>query len=93
MKLKELRQIIREELESALSDMSEEAPLTEKSVPEPYDRKGARKMSGRQIEKRDRIGKAMKSDEKTTDRFRKKHGQDWESWLWRSATASAMRAK
>lgn len=93
MKLQELRQIIREELDAALSEMSEETQISEKSVPQPYDRKGARKMSKRQIEKRDKIGKAMKADEKTTDKFRKKHGQDWESWLWRSATAAAMRAK
>jgi hypothetical protein len=70
-----------------------EGCLDEKSVPQPYNRKTARKMSKSQIEKRDRIGKSMEKDEKTVSKFRKKYGQDWKSHLWRSASSAAFREK
>jgi hypothetical protein len=103
MKKEELRNMIREELKKALADMGDdtskkeicegEGCLDEKSVPEPYNRKGARKMTKGQIEKRDRIGKAMEKDEKTVSKFRKTHGQDWKSYLWAAASAAAFRQK
>jgi hypothetical protein len=109
MKKEELRQMIRQELGEALKNLhlkpSEDhhnphldphlshENIEEKSVPEPYNRKGARKMSKGQIEKRDRIGKAMEKDEKTVSKFRKAHGQDWKSYLWAAASAAAFRQK
>lgn len=70
-----------------------EGCLDERSVPQPYNRKGARKMTKAQIEKRDRIGKEMEKSEKTVSRFRKQHGQDWKSYLWAAASAAALRNK
>ena len=70
-----------------------EGCLDEKSVPPPYNRKGARKMTKSQIERRDRIGREMEKSEKTVSRFRKAHGQDWKSYLWAAASAAALRNK
>lgn len=64
--------------------------LDEKSVPQPYDRKNRRRMSKAQIADRDSIGKKMKANAKTVARFRKKHGDEWEDYLWRAATGKAM---
>lgn len=64
--------------------------LEEKSVPQPYDRKKARKMSKAQISDRDKVGKKMKSNPKTVARFRKKYGDEWEDYLWAAASSQAL---
>lgn len=68
-----------------------EGCLDEKSVPPPYDRKKARKMAKSQIALRKKIGDAMMRDEKKVSHFRKKHGDDWESYLWAAASSAAFR--
>lgn len=85
MKLSELKNIIREELQNVLNS------LQEKSVPEPYDRKKRRRMNRSQISKRDKIGKAMERKEKVVAKFKKKFGDDWKSYLWASATSKALK--
>jgi hypothetical protein len=70
-----------------------EGCLDEKSVPQPYNRKGARKMSKSQVEKRRKIGKEMMRNEKTADKFRKKYGDEWKDYLWAAATSAAFRNK
>ena len=70
-----------------------EGCLDEKSVPQPYNRKAARKMTKSQVEKRKKIGKSMESDEKIVSKFRKKYGDDWKSYLWAAATSAAFREK
>jgi len=68
-----------------------EGCLDEKSVPQPYDRKGARKMTKSQIEKRRKIGRDMMSNEKTASKFRKKYGDEWKDYLWAAASSAAFR--
>ena len=68
-----------------------EGCLDEKSVPQPYNRKAASKMSKAQIEKRKKIGQGMMGNEKTVAKFRKKYGQDWKDYLWAAATSAAFR--
>ena len=84
MKRVELEEIIEEEIHNYLHS------LEEKSVPQPYDRKKARKMSSSQISKRDKIGKKMKGNTKTVARFKKKYGDEWEDYLWASASSIAL---
>jgi hypothetical protein len=69
-----------------------EGCLDEKSVPQPYDRKKARKMSKSQVDNRKRIGRNMMSNEKTVSKFRKKFGDDWKSHLWAAASSAAIRS-
>lgn len=99
MKAEDIRRIIREELQAVINERLEqdsicegEGCIEEKSVPQPYNRKGAKKMSKSQIEKRQKIGRNMLGNEKTVDKFRKAHGQDWKDYLWAAASAAAMRA-
>lgn len=66
--------------------------LDEKSVPQPYDRKKARKMSKSQVDNRKRIGRNMLSNEKTVSKFRKKFGDDWKDHLWAAASSAAFRS-
>lgn len=68
-----------------------EGCLDEKSVPQPYNRKGARKMSKSQVELRKKIGKAMMRDEKKVSKFRKKYGDEWKDYLWAAASSAAFR--
>ena len=68
-----------------------EGCIDEKSVPQPYDRKGARKMSKSQIEKRRKIGRDMMGNEKTVSKFRKKYGDEWKDYLWAAASSAAFR--
>lgn len=68
-----------------------EGCLDERSVPQPYDRKGARKMTKSQINRRKSIGDAMMRDEKTKSKFRKKYGDDWKSYIWAAASSAAFR--
>lgn len=84
MKLSELKEIIREELQNIMEE------LNEKSVPQPYNRKEARPMNGSQVKKRDKIGKAMLADPKTVKGFKERHGNEWEDYLWATATSKAM---
>lgn len=93
-----IREIIREELKN-LMDKEEtnekmcegEGCLDEKSVPQPYDRKGARKMTKGQVDKRRQIGRDMMSNEKTVSKFRKKYGDEWKDYLWAAASSAAFR--
>jgi hypothetical protein len=68
-----------------------EGCLDEKSVPQPYNRKGARKMTKSQVDLRKKIGDAMMRDEKKVSKFRKKHGDEWKDYLWASASAAAFK--
>jgi hypothetical protein len=61
--------------------------IEEKSVPEPYDRNNAREMTATQITRRDVIGKKMLKNKNAVRYFQKKYGDDWESWLWATATS------
>jgi hypothetical protein len=68
-----------------------EGCLDEKSVPQPYNRKTARKMSKSQVELRKKIGQAMMRDEKKVSKFRKKYGDEWKDYLWAAASSAAFR--
>lgn len=93
MKRSELEEIIMEEIYKTLHEMRvmNEQPLDEKSVPQPYDRKNRRRMTGSQIAKRDRIGKGMKKNKKIVAKFKKQHGSEWEDYLWATATNRAIK--
>lgn len=91
-----IREIIREELEKMRDTETEavcegEGCLDEKSVPQPYNRKGARKMSKSQVDLRKKIGKAMMRDEKKVSKFRKKYGDEWKDYMWAAASSAAFR--
>jgi hypothetical protein len=100
MKLSELekmvREIIREEMQSIMKEAEGvcegDGCLDEKSVPEPYNRKTARKMDKGQVDKRKKIGRDMLSNEKTVSKFRKKYGDKWKSYLWAAASSAAFRS-
>lgn len=85
MKRPELEEIIEEEIHKYLQ---------EKSVPQPYDRKKAERMTPAQIEKRDGLGRKWEKNPKKVAKFKKfaaKKGQgDWKDWLWASASAAAL---
>jgi hypothetical protein len=68
-----------------------EGCLDEKSVPQPYNRKTARKMSKSQVDLRKKIGQAMMRDEKKVSKFRKKYGDEWKDYLWAAASSAAFR--
>lgn len=102
MKLEDFKSMIRELVRDELGKMSSnpsapektcegEGCLDEKSVPQPYDRKGARKMNKGQIEKRKQIGRDMMGNEKTVSKFRKKYGDEWKDYLWAAASSAAFR--
>lgn len=88
----QLEEIIIEELYKTINEMRFETDesLDEKSVPQPYDRKNRRRMSKSQISNRDKIGKKMKRNPKVVARFRKKYGDEWEDYLWASASSRAL---
>lgn len=92
MKRSELEEIIMEEIYKTLHEerVMNELQLDEKSVPEPYNRKGRRRMTGSQIARRDKIGKAMKANKKIVAQFKKKHGPEWIDYLWATATGKAL---
>lgn len=89
MKRSQLEQIIRAELEQALQERAE---LSEKSVPEPYNRNSPprRPMTKAQIRERDKIGKAMEKDPDTVKRFKNKFENEWRDYLWASATSKVL---
>lgn len=102
MKIEEFKNIIRELVRKELAEMANnyekeekmcegEGCLDEKSVPQPYDRKKARKMTKSQVERRRSIGKEMMRDEKKVNMFRKKYGDDWKDYLWAAASAATFR--
>lgn len=102
MKIEEFKNLVREIVRAELSGMSDtsktdeklcegEDCLDEKSVPQPYDRKGARKMSKSQIDLRKKIGMAMMRDEKKVSKFRKKYGDEWKDYIWAAASSVAFR--
>lgn len=98
MKIDRLREIIREELNSIIaerygtpSEKKDGEKIDEKSVPQPYDRNKARKMSSSQVEKRKKIGRDMLANEKTVSKFRKKYGDEWKDYLWAAASSAAFR--
>lgn len=89
-----VREIIREELQNFKKDeglCEGEGCIDEKSVPQPYDRTKARKMSKSQVEKRRKIGRDMMANEKTVSKFRKKYGDEWKDYLWAAASSAAFR--
>lgn len=85
MKRSELEQIIRDEIQK---ELAERVALSEKSVPEPYNRNSPprREMTKSQISQRDKIGNAMEKDKKTVARFRNKFEDEWRDYLWAAAT-------
>ena len=78
MRMTELLEIIEEEIYKALA---------EKTI---ASREPPRKMTSSQIARRDKIGNAMKKRKATVDRLKKKHGNEWESHLWATATNLAI---
>jgi hypothetical protein len=47
-------------------------------------------MSAGQIAKRDKIGKAMINEPTVVAKFKDDYGDDWESYIWATATNVAM---
>jgi len=93
MKRSHLEEIITEELYKYMAELAMFGDtMDEKSVPPPYNRKERRRMSKKQVEKRDKIGKSMKNRPEAVKHFKKKFGDDWEYYLWASATNKAMTA-
>jgi hypothetical protein len=90
MKRSQLESIIQEELYKTFAEVNVLGVIDEKSVPEPYNRKERRRMTGSQIQKRDKIGNAMKNRPATVKQFQEKHGDDWEYYLWAAATNKAI---
>jgi glutamate synthase domain-containing protein 1 len=102
MKIEDFKTMVREIIREELSNLAKrgdstdatcegEGCLEEKSVPQPYNRKSARKMSKSQVEKRKKIGRDMMSNEKTASKFRKKYGDEWKDYLWAAASSAAFR--
>lgn len=94
MKRSELEEIIMEEIYKTIHEervMNQEV-LNEKSVPQPYDRKNRRRMNRTQITRRDKIGKGMKKNKKIVAKFKKQHGDEWEDYLWATATHNAIKS-
>lgn len=81
MKLTELKAIIKEELFKAIS---------EKSVPQPYDRNNARPMTATQIKRRDKIGNAILASPEHVKYFKDTFKDEWEDYLWATATNKAL---
>lgn len=89
MKLSELEQIIREELEK---ELNERKSLSEKSVPEPYNRNSPprRPMTRAQIRKRDKVGKAMLKNKDLVAKYKNKFEDGWKDYIWASATSKVL---
>jgi hypothetical protein len=78
MKRSELEEIIVEEIYK---------DIVERTV---ASRTPPRKMSGAQVIRRDKIGKAMKKKASVVKKFKNAHGSDWEYHLWAVATNKAI---
>ncbi len=105
MKLKHILSIIESEILQELENISlvESRKITEKTVPvvhKDFDRKGEPGV-GRIVGKkgsdgyadRDSIGKKLLADPKAVAKFKSKHGKDWESYLWATASDIVARKK
>jgi hypothetical protein len=87
----ELKKIISEEILAILREMYQVKPtVTEKSVPQPYDRSKRERMTKSQIERRQEIGEKLKRSKKQVKKFKKKYGDEWIDYLWATATSIAM---
>lgn len=64
--------------------------LQEKSVPQPYNRNGARPMTPAQIKKRDKIGNSLLANPEAVKYFKDEFDDEWEDYLWATATNLAM---
>jgi len=78
MKFGELLEIIEEEIYKS---------LVEKTI---ASRNPPRKMTPTQVDRRDKIGNAMKKRKATVDKFKEDFGDDWEYHLWATATNIAI---
>lgn len=83
MKTSELRELIRTEIYNVIQ-------VQEKSVPQPYDRNSAREMTTDQIKRRDLIGNKMLSKKEAVKYFQDNFGDEWEDYLWATATNIAI---
>jgi hypothetical protein len=91
MDIFQLRDVIFKKIETILSETIKK--VEEKSVPQPYDRKSARKMTASQIARRDTIGNAMLNNQSTVKYFKKMHGSEWEDYLWATASGKALQGE
>jgi len=80
MKFGKLLEIIEEEIYKS---------LVERTV---ASREPPRKMTPTQIARRDKIGKAMKREERVVEKYKEDFGEDWEYYLWATATNIAIDA-
>lgn len=80
----ELKKLIHKELYETIKK------LQEKSVPQPYNRDGAREMTPAQIKRRDKIGNKMLDNPNAVKYFKKEFGDEWEDYLWATATNIAI---
>jgi hypothetical protein len=83
MKISELRELIRAEIHNVIQ-------VQEKSVPQPYNRNSARDMTADQIKRRDTVGKKMLSKKEAVKYFQDNFGDEWEDYLWATATNIAI---
>jgi hypothetical protein len=83
MKPDELRELVRTELHSLIN-------VQEKSVPQPYNRNGAREMTSAQVKRRDKVGQKMLDNPGAVKYFKKEFGDEWEDYLWATATNIAI---
>lgn len=87
----ELKRMISEEILAAIQEMYQSQDVVnEKSVPQPYNRKNAEKMTKAQIERRKEVGEKLKRSKKQVAKFKKKYGDDWIDYLWATATSIAL---
>ena len=106
MKKSDIVNIIREELRLMIQEIAQESD--EEAVWEAQDicesgdcldertiskREPPRKMNKNQISSRKKVGMAMKKDPRVVAHFKKKHGQDWESYLWAAASNKSFETK
>ena len=78
MKRSELEEIITEELYKNII----ERIVSSRNPP--------RKMTPPQVTKRDAIGKKLKNKPDVVKKFKSKYGEDWEYWIWATATNKAI---
>jgi hypothetical protein len=79
MKRSELEEIIVEEIYKTVVERT----IASRTPP--------RKMTGAQVARRDKIGKAMKDNESAVAYYKKEFGSDWEYYLWATATNKAIK--